>query len=89
MSFLATWARRKILLQRKVAEMLTTKKYAFVLDAEGKRLDPTIEQNAWRFVRQHKARLVSKFPMVIQLNKVVDNPNNDEIRCGIDDSAFE
>jgi len=25
--------------------------------------------------------------MVIQLNKVVDNPNNDEIRCGIDDGA--
>jgi len=44
--------------------MPTIKKYAFVLDAEGKRLDPTIEQNAWRLVRQHKARLVSKFPMV-------------------------
>lgn len=67
--------------------MPAIKKYAFVLDAEGKRLDPTIEQNAWRLVRQHKARLVSKFPMVIQLNKVVDNPNNDEIRCGIDDGA--
>ena len=63
------------------------KKYAFVLDAEGKRLDPTIEQNAWRLVRQRKARLVSKFPMVIQLNKVVDNPNSDEIRCGVDDGA--
>lgn len=67
--------------------MLTIKKYAFVLDAEGKQLDPTIEQNAWRLVRQRKARLVSKFPMVIQLNKVVDNPNSDEIRCGIDDGA--
>lgn len=67
--------------------MPTIKKYAFVLDAEGKRLDPTIEQNAWRLVRQHKARLVSKFPMVIQLNKVVVNPNSDEIRCGIDDGA--
>ena len=66
---------------------MPTKKYAFVLDAEGKQLDPTIEQNAWRLVRQHKARLVSKFPMVIQLNKVVDNPNSDEVRCGIDDGA--
>ena len=47
--------------------MPTFKKYAFVLDAEGKRLDPTIEQNAWRLVRQHKARLVSKFPMVIAM----------------------
>ena len=63
------------------------KKYVFVLDAEGKRLDPTIEQNAWRLVRQHKARLMSKFPMVIQLNKVVANPNSDEIRCGIDDGT--
>lgn len=63
------------------------KKYAFVLDAKRKQLDPTIEQNAWRLVRQYKARLVSKFPMIIQLNKVMDNPNNDEIRCGIDDGA--
>ena len=67
--------------------MPNIKKYAFVLDAEGKQLDPTIEQNAWRQVRQHKAKLVSRFPMVIQLNKVVDIPNTDEIRCGIDDGA--
>lgn len=25
--------------------------------------------------------------MVIQLKKVVDNPNSDEIRCGVDDGA--
>ncbi|WP_199663308.1 RRXRR domain-containing protein, partial [Mitsuokella sp. AF33-22] len=67
--------------------MPNIKKYAFVLDAEGEQLDPTIEQNAWRQVRQHKAKLVSRFPMVIQLNKVVDIPNTDEIRCGIDDGA--
>lgn len=30
------------------------KKYSFVLDADGKQLDPTIEQNAWRLVRQKK-----------------------------------
>lgn len=63
------------------------KEYAFVLDANGTKLDPTIVQNAWRLVRQKKAKLISKFPMVIQLNKVVDNPNKDEIRCGIDDGA--
>ena len=51
------------------------KKYSFVLDADRKQLDPTIEQNAWRLVRQKKARLVSKIPMVIQLNKIVENPN--------------
>lgn len=63
------------------------KKYSFVLDADEKQLDPTIKQNAWRLIRQEKACLISKFPMVIQLNKVVKNPNQDEIRCGIDDGA--
>ena len=61
------------------------KEYSFVLDAEGKKLDPTIIQNAWRLVRQKKATLVAKRPMTIQLKKVVDNPNDDEIRMGIDD----
>lgn len=64
-----------------------SKEYAFVLDANNRKLDPTIIQNAWRLVRQKKATLISKFPMVIKLKKVVDNPNNDEIRCGIDDGA--
>ena len=63
------------------------KEYAFVLDAEGKKLDPTIIQNAWRLVRQKKATLIAKRPMTIQLKKVVDTPNNDEIRMGIDDGA--
>lgn len=64
------------------------KEYSFVLDANGAKLDPTIVQNAWRLIRQKKAKLVSKFPMVIQLNKVVENPNKDEVRCGIDDGAL-
>jgi len=73
---------------RKAAEMLNNQKeYAFVLDAEGEKLDPTIVQNAWRLVRQKKATLITKRPMTIQLKKVVDNPNNDEIRIGIDDGA--
>ena len=63
------------------------KEYSFVLDANGKRLDPTIRQNAWRLVRQHKAILVGKYPMTIQLNKIVENENQDEIRLGIDDGA--
>ena len=45
------------------------KKYSFVLDADGKQLDPTIEQNAWRLVRQKKARLVSKFPNEFKIRK--------------------
>ncbi|MCI6101243.1 MAG: RNA-guided endonuclease IscB [Selenomonas sp.] len=64
-----------------------SKEYSFVIDANGKRLDPTIVQNAWRLVRQKKAVLVSKYPMTIQLAKVVENENRDEIRVGIDDGA--
>lgn len=64
------------------------KEYSFVLDANENKLDPTIVQNAWRLIRQKKAKLVSKFPMVIQLNRVVESPNKDEIRCGIDDGAL-
>jgi len=63
------------------------KEYSFVLDEKGQKLDPTIIQNAWRLIRQKKAKLISKFPMVIQLNKVVENPNKDEIYLGIDDGA--
>lgn len=64
------------------------KEYSFVLDKSGQKLDPTIIQNAWRLIRQKKAKLVSKFPMVIQLNRVVKNPNEDEIHLGIDDGAI-
>lgn len=64
-----------------------SKEYSFVLDANGKRLDPTIVQNAWRLVRQKKAVLVSKYPVTIRLKKTVEYENRDEIRMGIDDGA--
>lgn len=64
--------------------------YAFVLDANGKQLAPTKEQKAWFLIRKKRAILVSKYPMVIQLNKII--PDNeickDEIRCGIDDGGL-
>jgi hypothetical protein len=65
-------------------------RYAFVLDADGKQLSPTKEQKAWYKVRKHQAKLVSKYPLVIQLNKVVDQKDicKDEIRCGIDDGGL-
>lgn len=63
------------------------KEYSFVLDKKGQKLDPTLVQNAWRLIRQKKAKLISKFPMIIQLNKVIENPNKDEIHLGIDDGA--
>lgn len=85
MNFPLTLARRKFLPKGKVTEM--SKEYSFVLDMNEKRLDPTIVQNAWRLVRQKKAVLVSRYPMTIQLKKVIEDENHDEIRMGIDDGA--
>ena len=64
--------------------------YAFVLDANGKQLAPTKEQKAWYLIRKKRATLVSKYPMVIQLNKEIpdDEICKDEIRCGIDDGGL-
>ena len=64
--------------------------YVFVLDANGKHLSPTKEQKAWFFIRNKRATLVSKYPMVIQLNKEIpdDKICKDEIRCGIDDGGL-
>ena len=67
--------------------MLNFKEYAFVLGANGQKLDPTLVQNAWRLIRQKKAKLISKFPIVIQLNKVVNNLNQDKFFLGIDDGS--
>jgi len=64
--------------------------YCFVLDADGKPLSPTKEVKGWYMIRKGKASLVSKYPMVIQLNrKIPDNEIcKDEIRCGIDDGGL-
>lgn len=64
--------------------------YAFVLDANGEKLAPTKEVKAWYLIRKKRATLVSKYPMVIQLNKEVPNEEKckDEIRCGIDDGGL-
>ena len=64
--------------------------YAFVLDANGKQLAPTKEQKAWYLIRKKRATLVSKYPMVIQLNKEIPDEEicKDEIRLGIDDGSL-
>ena len=64
--------------------------YSFVLDAKGKPLAPTKEVKAWFLIRKKRAILVSKYPMVIQLNKTISDQNicKDEIRCGIDDGGL-
>lgn len=45
--------------------------YCFVLDANGKPLSPTKETKAWYMIRKGKAKLVSKYPMVVQLNRTI------------------
>jgi hypothetical protein len=67
-----------------------TTNYAFVLDAEGKQLSPTKEQKAWYKIRKCQAKLVSKYPLTIQLNKVIPEEDicKNEVRCGIDDSGL-
>ena len=64
--------------------------YVFVLDAEGKQLSPTKEQKAWYMIRKGKVKLVSKYPMVIQLQRIIPKNEicNDEMRCGIDDGGL-
>lgn len=64
--------------------------YAFVIDAEGKPLAPMKEQKAWYLVRKNKASLYSKYPLVVQLHRVIDTKDicKDEIRCGIDDGGL-
>ncbi len=64
--------------------------YAFVLDADGKTLAPTKEKKAWYLIRKKRAKLVNKYPMVIQLKKSVpkDELSDEEIRCGIDDGGL-
>ncbi|WP_280956794.1 RRXRR domain-containing protein [Acetohalobium arabaticum] len=63
--------------------------YAFVLDNEGKMLDPTKTKKAWYLIRQGKAELVEEYPLIIQLNRTVPSSqiNDDEIVLGIDDGA--
>ena len=64
--------------------------YAFVLDADNKRLAPTKEQKAWFLIRKKRATLVSRYPMAIQLKKKIQGKEicKDEIRCGIDDGGL-
>lgn len=86
MSSIRPWHEEKFSV-RKVSEMT---RYAFVLDVNGKQLTPTKEIKAWFLIRKKQATLVSKYPMVIQLNKEISDDEicKDEIRCGIDDGGL-
>lgn len=64
--------------------------YCFVLDADEKPLSPTKEVKGWYMIRKGKAKLVSKYPMTIQINRVIPTEElcKDEVRCGIDDGSL-
>lgn len=61
-----------------------------MLDANNNRLAPTKEIKAWYMIRKNKAKLISKYPMVIQLIRTIppDKICKDEIRLGIDDGGL-
>ncbi|WP_445506848.1 RNA-guided endonuclease IscB [Niallia sp. 03190] len=63
--------------------------YCFVLDLNGQRLSPTKENKGWYLIRKNRAKLVNKFPMVIQLLKEIPPEEIDKtpIALGIDDGA--
>ena len=49
--------------------MLNLKEYAFVLDTNRQQLDPTRANNAWRLVRQKKAKLILKLKYELDIIK--------------------
>lgn len=70
--------------------MTTVMLYAFVIDNDNKKLSPTKIQKAWYKIRNKQATLISKYPMVIRLNKQIklEQICKDEVRLGIDDGGL-
>lgn len=63
--------------------------YCFVVDRNDRPLAPTKANKGWYLIRKGRARLKSKYPMVIQLQKEVTSDDDDESHmvCGIDDGS--
>lgn len=63
--------------------------YCFVVDVNNKPLAPTKVNKAWYLIRKHRAILINKYPMVIQIKKEVMSNLEDEdyFVCGIDDGS--
>jgi len=63
--------------------------YSFVLDLAGNRLSPCNKNKAYYLIRNKKAKMLNKLPMVIQLFKIVKEDNNDKNKTylGIDDGS--
>lgn len=62
--------------------------YCFVLDSKGNKLAPTTVNKGWVLIRKRKAKLVTKYPMVIQLTRVVDDIISATCICGIDTGSL-
>ena len=52
--------------------------YCFVVDKNNKPLAPTKINKGWYLIRKGRARLRCKYPMVIQLEKEVDENDDDK-----------
>jgi len=84
--------RRKILRKDGWLEITINKikEYCFVLDCNNNKLSPTPINNAWYLIRKQRATLISKYPMIIKLNKEVKDDEEDESEfvIGIDDGSI-
>ena len=69
--------------------MVNKIEYCFVVDKNNRPLAPTKINKGWYLIRKGRAKLKSKYPMVIQLEKEVESDDKDESRivCGIDDGS--
>lgn len=63
--------------------------YCFVVDKNNHPLAPTKVNKGWYLVRKGRAKIKSRYPMVIQLEKEVESANDDESHMvvGIDDGS--
>lgn len=62
--------------------------YSFVVDLSGNRLSPCNKNKAYYLIRKNKAKMLNRFPMVIQLQKIVkDDANKVKNHLGIDDGS--
>ena len=62
--------------------------YCFVLDSKGNKLAPTHINKGWLLIRKGKAKLASKYPMVIQLNYAIETEDSNTFICGVDTGSI-
>ena len=72
------WSEVTEIIERREVKELKPKEYAFVIDINGRKLAPTNINKAWILIRKHKAILISKYPVVIQLKREIKDTELDE-----------